>query len=203
MNVHSFNPHSQQFIALVYEGELDKTVELLKEQPSILIDRNVSEETPLYWLAIENKPAGVKLLLEHGADPNTKSDYGDAVLYDAARLGNTEVVALLIAVGAEVDARHSQNAESALHTAAQSSPDPSVIDQLIDAGADVNAIDHLEWTPLHGAAMHGNLGTAERLLSQDANASQIGGFGETPLEMVNGLERPAWEALVRRFERGP
>lgn len=197
-----FEVQTQHFIDLVLAEELARAEKLLKEHPELICDRNISGETPLHWLAIENQVDGVRMLLKNGADPHSSDYSGDSVLQSAATVGNRETIAILLSAGVPVDATHPRNAETALHGAARSSRDPAVIDQLVDAGANVNAMDDLEWTPLHAAAMLRNIATAERLLERGANASQIGGFGERPLDMVNGPERPAWEALFARFDSG-
>ena len=197
-----FEAQTQHFIDLVSAQEIALAEKLLNEHPEIMCDRNISGETPLHWMAIENQVAGVRMLLENGSDPHSTDYSGDSVLHSAATVGNRETIAILLSAGVPVDVPHPQSAETALHAAARSSRDPAVIDQLIDAGANVNALDTLEWTPLHAAAMLRNIATAERLLERGANASQIGGFGERPLDMVNGPERPAWEALFARFDCG-
>lgn len=197
-----FQPETQQFINLVLAEDFTRAEELLKEHPEIICDRNISGETPLHWLAIENRIAGVRLLLEHGSDPNSADYSGESVLHSAASVGNRETIAKLLSAGVHVDTTHPQSGETALHGAARSSRDPAVIDQLVDAGANANSMDNLEWTPLHAAAMLRNIATAERLLERGANASQIGGFGERPLDMVTGSERAAWEALFERFASG-
>jgi ankyrin repeat protein len=59
-----------------------------------------------------------------------------------------------------------------------------VVKLLLEAGADVNAInknDHWGFTPLHAAA-HGNQGAiAELLLTHGADVNALGGGGMTPL----------------------
>lgn len=196
-----FEAQTQHFIDFVMAEECALAEDLLKEHPELMCDRNISGETPLHWLAIENQIAGVRMLLKYGADANSTDYSGDCILYSAAWLGRVEIVSILFAAGVLANLQHSRNGEIALHVAARFSPNPQIVDQLVDAGSDVNAKDGIEWTPLHSAAMHGNIGTAERLLERGANASQVGGFDQTPLDMVNGPDRSRWEFLFKRFER--
>jgi len=56
------------------------------------------------WSEVENLEA-VKLCLDAGIDPNTHDDEGRTALHGAAHKGRNEVVKLLVAYGANLDAR--------------------------------------------------------------------------------------------------
>lgn len=82
-------------------------------------------------------------------------------------------VALLIAAGADVDARfHGSHAETALHWAA-SSDDVSVLDALLDAGADIEAPGAVigGGTPLADAVAFGQWRAARRLIERGARTT--------------------------------
>jgi len=71
--------------------------------------------TPLMAAAAQRKggPELVRLLLEHGADPNARDAKGQAVLEHAA-FGGEKVIRLLIARGADPDARCSLHPDQSL-----------------------------------------------------------------------------------------
>ena len=50
---------------------------------------------------------------------------------------------------------------------------------LLDAGADVNSVDHQHLTPLHQAVIHGNRDAAELLLCYGANIHNPEGVTDT------------------------
>lgn len=50
---------------------------------------------------------------------------------------------------------------------------------LLDAGADVNCLDHQNLTPLHQAVIHGNRDAAELLLCYGANVHNAEGITDT------------------------
>lgn len=50
---------------------------------------------------------------------------------------------------------------------------------LLDAGADVNCLDHQNLTPLHQAVIHGNRDAAELLLCYGANIYNAEGITDT------------------------
>ena len=74
-----------------------------------------------------------------------------------------------------------------------------VVEELISAGADVNARNGSDRTPLHAAA-HGNKpGVVEMLLVAGADVDARGEFGQTPLHVAAGL---GLGARCRRLDCG-
>jgi FOG: Ankyrin repeat len=91
----------------------------------------------------------VKMLLEAGADPKAGTDRNVTALLYAAEADNTEVIRLLLAAGADVNAV-AKNLETPLLKAALDSSDPEAVRLLLEAGANVNAAKRNE-TPLTNA----------------------------------------------------
>ena len=74
---------------------------------------------------------------------------------------------------------------------------------LLDAGADVNALDHQDLTPLHQALVHGNKDAAELLLSYGASVHNAEGVKDvlSALELASHIHvchRVVQQALGRQ-----
>ena len=102
-----------------------------------------------------------------------------SVLHVTARQGHHLLVGVLLAAGAEVDARD-REAATALHVAAQYGHD-EVVQLLLEAGATIDSRRTGGLTPLHLAADHGHFPVAKRLLAAGADANSREGGGGTPL----------------------
>jgi ankyrin repeat protein len=88
------------------------------------------------------------------ADPNTADTLGDTPLLKATRSGDAELVAMLIAAGAKVDAPN-DSGSTALLVAAQFGL-RDVAGVLIDAHADLSVTDSQGHTPLELARAGGH-----------------------------------------------
>jgi Ankyrin repeats (3 copies)/Domain of unknown function (DUF3471) len=71
--------------------------------PSVLLAQNTKQELndQMWEAARRGDVAGVTAMLDKGADVNAKFRYGTTALFKAAERGNTEVVKLLLARGAD------------------------------------------------------------------------------------------------------
>jgi ankyrin repeat protein len=58
-------------------------ISLLEKEPNLLSARTGLGETPLHYLAVENKIEAVQLLIGHGAEVNTINECGGTPLSEA------------------------------------------------------------------------------------------------------------------------
>jgi len=85
-------------------GDIETAKQLIAADPSILEARSGIGETALHFLVVENELEAVEFLRTQGSKIDTKNDFGDTPLMDAATLGRLEMCQYLIRHGA--DFRH-------------------------------------------------------------------------------------------------
>lgn len=94
----------------------DTAARLVRENPQ-LIERGRASGGELHLLAKRGHAAGVKWLLDRGADPNARWAHWDAdvtPLHLAASRGHADVVRLLLAAGADASIRDSKHDSDAI-----------------------------------------------------------------------------------------
>jgi ankyrin repeat protein len=186
-------------------GDVAQIQALLKANPRLISSRNRAGLTPLHLAAYAGQKEVVELLLADKADVNIRAlpplsslpkqiAAGGEValrlsvpilqltpLHYAAMEGHAEVVQLLLANQADVNARDSTGS-TALHYAAFRDHG-EIVELLLAKGAQVDARDNEGMTPLHEAAIFDNTAVAELLLSGGANVNAINKKGKTPLHV--------------------
>lgn len=148
--------------------------------------------TPLRVAVSENQKDAVELLLKWKADPNIPSD-GSTPLHVA--VDKPEILKLLLANKAAVDARDKDDMTPLAHAMQQQLPEAATV--LLAQGADPNATNNFGWTPLHIAVAKGDKELVELLLANKADPNIQSQNGETALDLL----RPNRSASAGR--RGP
>ena len=124
--------------------------------------------------AVDRNIEAVKQHLAAGTDVNAKGDDGWTPLLYAAAYGHKGIVELLIAAGADVNAKivtpmnpWDVDGETPLHYAANK----ETAELLIAEGADVNAKNEDGGTPLHRVAWKRRTAIAELLIAEGADVN--------------------------------
>jgi ankyrin repeat protein len=152
----------------------------------------------------------IDLLVAHGAEVNEKDEAGATPLHYAAADGLRGTVELLLAKGAEVDAKTLQDCwrgtfqmpdsfragTTALHAAAAGG-DVNTVQVLLAHGAQVDARDEADCTPLHYATCWANTRVIELLIAKgaDVNAQDREGVAPLTIALEDGSLRTA-RALI-------
>ena len=172
---------------------------------------------PIHDAVARGDLAGVQAELDKGVDVNAKTNWGDGgtPLHWAAYDGHKEIVELLVAEGADVNAKDvdgltplyfavfrdrneivelliahgadvdTEKEASFLSNAALGGY-TEIVERLIAKGADVNAKDGVGETPLLLAAWYGHKETVELLIAEGADVNAKGADGKTPLDSADG-----------------
>lgn len=129
---------------------------------------------------LKGKLASVTRLLErHPEWIASTNQYGATPLHLAAASGRLEIVELLLAYGADIQAQTSDG-YTPLHTAAWRGR-VAVVGCLLNHGALIDAVNLKQDTPLHEAAANGNLETVKVLLAHQAAVDPRDSDSQTPL----------------------
>jgi ankyrin repeat protein len=112
----------------------DRARRMLAMYPQLLNARWLHGETALHFLSVEGFVEGVRFLAGCGADVNAVNNFGDPPLIDVARLGNSEIAAILLQHGANPNAQ-SMTANNPLDCAIRAK-NAALVSMLLDAGAD-------------------------------------------------------------------
>lgn len=144
--------------------------------------------TPLYWAALQGSRSVAEYLISRGAQIEKGADWkdDDTPLHVASGKGYTDVVALLLDKGANVN-KENRVGQTPLHLAAWRGHSETV-GYLVSYGADVNVKDKRGYTPLHvediNQGARGGYREAVELLiaaGADVNARASVPEGYTPL----------------------
>jgi ankyrin repeat protein len=155
-------------------GYLDRLRECLDDDPSRTGSRSADGYTALHFAAFFAKPEAARILLEAGAPVDVVADNEMRVqpLHSAAAGRQIEICRLLLAAGADINARQA-GGFTPLHEAAQNG-DPEMVELFLSAGADPGATtdDGRSAAQIAEAAAHPDV--ARRLLE----VSDAAGAGE-------------------------
>lgn len=180
--------------------KLEKFQEKLSSASDIE-ERDPKGRTALFRAARLGRSEHVKLLLQHGADPNTIDSAGEAPLQAAARYGHLDCAGVLVDAGASLDycppPERTDFSESALCSAVRKAPD--LVAFLLSCGADPSAASSARRLPLVIAAEQGSVETVESLLAANSRIDEQDSDGRTALHAaIDAGSVPLVKTLLAR-----
>ncbi|KAK9735275.1 hypothetical protein RND81_04G195400 [Saponaria officinalis] len=134
------------------------------------VDSQSDSGTPLIWAAGHGQKDALQILLEHHANPNTGTDDGVTPLLSAVAAGALACLELLIQANANVNI--CAGGATPLHIAADIGS-ADIINCLLKAGADPNAVDEDGQNPIQVAAARGNRSAVEILFPSSTPVQSI------------------------------
>jgi ankyrin repeat protein len=136
----------------------------------------------LLQAVMDRSPERVRNILSTGVDIESPDRAGKTALLKAARWGYADMVDLLIAHGADVNARDRWG--PALVRAAADGH-LQIVRALVQAGAPIDPIDEAGMTPMMGAAQNGHAAVVRELLEYDADITRVDISGRSAEDLAS------------------
>jgi ankyrin repeat protein len=185
---HEFAPYRKSPAAPLYYAALcgfhDLVEHLITKYP-----QDVNTDGGYYMRPLVAALAGehfqtADLLRHNGADLHVRGYSGINPLHAAAFSGNFVVVRILIEYDPTVINATDGFGSTPLLYASEGRcfTDGSILRLLLEHGADINAQDEDDWTPLHSASTRGALEVVRLLLEHGADVEVKDSFGKTALQ---------------------
>ncbi len=214
---------TQAFIELVKAGSSDAVKAALAAEPQLAGVRDGSglsvvltaayygrpeiagmladqrDDLDIYEAAATGKSARVtELLRQEPALANAFAADGFQALGLAAFLGHLDTVQVLLSRGAAVNSASRNSLRVMPLHSAIANRHQAISRVLIEHGADVNATQQENFTPLMEAAQNGDLETASLLLQHGADPKPATAKGQTALSLAEqaGMVELLWRALA-------
>jgi Carboxypeptidase regulatory-like domain/Ankyrin repeats (many copies) len=178
--------------------ELGKVKELLAAGMDVNIVDADTDTTALMEAVDNGNQEMVIVLLNAGADVNTKNKYGGTALLMLREQTTDEIVRTLITAGAKVNSKDEEG-NTPLMIAASLGNAP-VLQALLEAGAKVNAKNKDGETALmKAAAGEGHIEVVRALLIAGADVNKENNDGETALKLAEDYENLEIANLLRGY----
>jgi ankyrin repeat protein len=184
VNDSRYDSNTPIYIASEY-GQFKMVQVLLKHHADVHIG-GIGAWTPLHAASLSRnpKPEIARLLLEHGADMNSKTDIGITPLsLLSVQNGNLEVATVLLEHGADPNIRPGYG-EGPLYVTLQKGH-PGLVRLMLKHGADPIARDDYGQTLLHVASQRGDLKAAQGLVELGVDVNSQDNRGTTPLQVAS------------------
>ncbi|TVY23462.1 Ankyrin repeat domain-containing protein [Lachnellula hyalina] len=181
----SISPTSGTTLLHIASGwNLQSVVQKLMHDKILVDQKDSNSNTPLHWAALGGHEQMVTLLLDLGADINTRnneySTCGSTPLMVAARNGHERLVRLLLNKGSDVNGTNKTEG-GALEEAVSTGSLP-LVKLLIESGGDVNSCNKRGMNPLYEAAVGRYEAIARLLIREGADVNIQGGMFGNPLQ---------------------
>jgi ankyrin repeat protein len=138
----------------------------------------------------------LRLVLEHGANSNVDVD-GWFLLEIASQRGGTDLVEVMLRYRANPNLTGQEGPSLSL---ASRWGHAQIVTMLLNAGADVDANDHMGVTPLMLSAAFGHAEIVEALLTAGANVNALGTAKQTALSAA--ISERQWHIALRLLDAG-
>jgi len=137
-------------------------------------------QMPLHYATYRNSLESARTLIAHGANPNLTNRAGETPFYTAVKRGQTEICQLMLEEDVDLRIRENSNGRTPLHIGCIKGY-ADIVDRLIVAGAEVNAMDNFGRTPLYYTGKYGHKQAADMLLAKGGEAENMErNFGKSP-----------------------
>ena len=156
--------------------------------------------TPLHLAAGMGAADCTKALLDGGANANTRLHSGCTALHLVARLAQHDCMQYLLAAGADVNAANNRGDTPLLELARWNWSHPDSAALLIQAGADLHAVNILGENAIHAAAISGNKACLALFISAGVNTHCATNDGKTPRQLAKSYGHKDCEALLKEAE---